>query len=490
MTRLASQPSAPSTPTLAPGLVGHALATDPSIEGAIDTIVARVAEHSKAITDVRPARGEAAASFDEMVRRAEAMKGRPLLYKYIGSGVGHGALVELADGSVKWDMICGIGVHAFGHSHPELVRAQARASIEDVAKSGNLMTNFDAYRFGEKLLELARRHSRLSEVFITTSGAMANESALKACYQKNAPASRVLAFKNCFMGRSVTMAQIGDSHAGREGLPLTTQVDYMPFWNDRAADEVGGTTRFIDLCVWRLNQYIERYPKQHACFIFELVQGEGGFNTAPHEFFVALMDVCKAHGIAVWDDEIQTFGRTRRMFAYETYDLGDYVDVFCVGKMTQACATMWTPEYKPKPGLLSGTFTGSATDFAVGTRILEMLDGGDYYGEDGTIARHHAAFREQVRALMARHPDWFPPALFCKELVGGEGGMMRFTPFGGDKAKVMAACKACFEEGVVLFWCGHGPYHVRMLPPIGVMKFEDWPRVFAVVERALAKVAG
>ncbi|MEQ8317151.1 MAG: aminotransferase class III-fold pyridoxal phosphate-dependent enzyme [Phycisphaerales bacterium] len=494
MTRLESQPSKTSTPALAPGLAGHALATDPAVEGAIDTIVSRVAEHSKALTDVRPAQGEAAASFEAMVERAEAMKGRPLLYKYIGSGIGNGALVELADGSVKWDMIIGIGVHFFGHSHPELVRAQARASIEDVAKSGNLMSNFEAYRFGEKLLELAGRNSRLSEAFITTSGAMANESALKVCYQKNYPAGRVLAFKHCFMGRSVTMAQIGDSHAGRDGIPLTTQVDYMPFWNERAAEEVGGKTRFIDHCVWRLNQFIERYPKQHACFIFELVQGEGGFNTAPREFFTALMDVCRDKGIAIWDDEIQSFGRTKEMFAYESMDLGDYVDVFCVGKMTQACATLWTDEYKPRPGLLSGTFTGSATDFTVGTRMLEMLDEGldgtPYYGDDGLIAKHHKAFREQAEALIKKHPDWFPPALFVEDLVAGEGGMMRFTPFGGDKAKVAAACKACFEEGVILFWCGHGPYHVRMLPPLGVMKLEDWPRVFEVVERALAKVAG
>ncbi len=65
--------------------------------------------------------------------------------------------------------------------------------------------------------------------------------------------------------------------------------------------------------------------------------------------------------------------------------------------------------------------------------------------------------------------------------------MMRFTPFGGAKDKIMAACKACFDEGVILFYCGHGPYHVRMLPPLGVMKLEDWPRVFACMERGLVK---
>lgn len=474
---------------LAEGLAGHALATDPAVENAIDTLVDRVAEHSKGITDVRPAQSEMAASFDELVASAEAMKGRPLLYKYIGSGVGNGALVELADGSVKWDMIIGIGVHMFGHSHPELIRAAARASIEDVAKSGNLMTNAKAYQFGEKLVELAKRNSRLSEAFITTSGAVANESAIKIAYQKHAPASRVIAFEHCFMGRTVTMAQIGDSAGGRQGIPLTTQVDYMPFYDPIEAEAMG-VAKYIDAAKAKLQQYITRYPGQHACFIFELVQGEGGFNTAPREFFVELMEMCKANNIAVWDDEIQSFGRTRNMFAYETYGLGEYVDLFCVGKMTQACATLWTEEYKPKPGLLSGTFTGSATDFAVGTRMLEMLEDGNYYGDNGLIARHHKAFVEQVDALAKKHPEWFPVTEKMSGISGGEGGMMRFTPFGGDQKKVIAACKACFEEGVVLFWCGHGPYHVRMLPPMGVMRLEDWPRVFEVVERALARVAG
>jgi 4-aminobutyrate aminotransferase-like enzyme len=222
------------------------------------------------------------------------------------------------------------------------------------------------------------------------------------------------------------------------------------------------------MCVDHLRQYIERYPKQHACFIFELVQGEGGFNVATRDFHKALMDVCKASSIAVWDDEIQSFGRTEEMFAYEALDLGDYVDVFCVGKMTQVCATLYTREYNPGPGLLSGTFIGGAVPFAVGKRVLERLRDGDFYGPSGRFARQHASFRQHAKALMAKHPEWFPACPQAGDLVGGTGGMMRFTPFGGKKDKIGALCKACFEEGVILFSCGHGPYHVRMLPPLPV----------------------
>lgn len=470
--------------------VGSQIAQDNAIKAAIDTIVAQVNQHNSTITDARPATQGSESTFQSMLDRAAATKGRPLLYPMIGSGAGNGPLVELADGSVKWDMITGIGVHYFGHGHPELVRASLEGSLQDTPKHGNLQSNFDAYRFSELLVELASRNSKLSQCFLTTSGAMANESALKVCYQKHAPAGRVIAFKHCFMGRSVTMAQIGDSAGGRVGIPLTTQVDYMPFWNEKAAEEVGGKTRYIDHCCWKLQQLIDRYPKQHACFIFELIQGEGGFNVAPREFLVALMDICKANNIAVWDDEIQSFGRTGEMFAYETLDLGDYVDVFCVGKMTQVCATMYTDEYAPKPGLLSGTFTGSSQDFSTGIRILEMLRDGDLYGDSGKLAHHHGQFKKHAEALVAKHPDWFPKVPYAGDLVGGIGGMMRLTPFGGDQKKIAAACKACFDEGVILFWCGHGPHHVRMLPPVPVMEDSHWPKVFECIERGFAKVAG
>ena len=95
---------------------------------------------------------------------------------------------------------------------------------------------------------------------------------------------------------------------------------------------------------------------------------------------------------------------------------------------------------------------------------------------------------EQVKALAARRPDLFPKVPAVPDLAGGLGGMMRFTPFGGDKEKIGKACRTCFDEGVILFSCGHGPYHMRVLPPLPVFKMEDWPRVFACIERGLSKV--
>lgn len=476
--------------------IGAQLAASPAVEAAIDQLVREARAHSAKLTDIRPPSAELKETYEQLMKRAADVRGRGLLYPYIGSGVGNGALVELLDGSVKWDLICGIGVHFFGHSDADLIRAGLRGAMSDTLQHGNLQTNLEPIEFAETLLKLASRKSRLKYCYSSTSGAMANENALKVCYQKHAPASRLLAFKDCFMGRSVTMSQIGDAAANRVGIPLTTLVDYMPFYDEAAARRMGagdmsGQTRFIDMAVSHLREYVERYPKQHACFIFELVQGEGGFNTAPREFFLELFKVCREARIAIWDDEIQSFGRTTEMFAYEAMDLGDWVDVFCVGKMTQVCATLFTEEYNPGPGLLSGTFTSSTPAFAMGTRVLQRLadPAAGLYGAGGAFARHHAAFAKGIRDIAARNPQWFPPGREYADIVGGSGGMMKFTPFGGKKDAITKLCKHLFDAGVIAFYCGHGPYHVRMLPPLAVLNESDWPRIMACIEKGLANCA-
>jgi len=475
--------------------LGQQFRESPGVRQAIDAILKELKARQAGITDVRaPINPEAKSTFDETLKDFGRVRGRDILYPYMGSGIGNGPFVEMIDGSVKMDLITGIGVHFFGHSDPGMVAAALESSLSDVVNQGHLMQNEEPLRFSKLLLEQAQRASRLSHVILCNSGVMANENAIKICYQKHAPASRVICFAHSFMGRTVTMSQIGDSAANRQGIPLSTLVDYMPFYDPAAARRMSagdqsGQTRFIDMCVWHLRQYIERYPKQHACFIFELVQGEGGFNTAPPEFFRELMNVCRAEGLAVWDDEVQTWGRTEQMFCYEAMGLGDLVDVVCVGKMSQVCAILFTPEYNPKPGLVSQTFLGSSDTLRVGREVLERLTSGGYYGKDGKIARHHAVFREGIRALAAKHPDWFPAGHDYVDIVGGFGGMMRFTPFGGQKDPVLKLCKALYDEGLIVFYCGHGPYHVRMLPPLGVMQESHWPRAFQLIEAGMARLA-
>ncbi len=109
------------------------------------------------------------------------------------------AFRELADGSVKLDFIVGIGVHGMGHSHPANVAATVDAAIEDTVMQGNLQQSTPTVAMIQELLSLAKpEQSELQHVMLTTSGAMANENALKIAFHARQPANRVICIDNCF----------------------------------------------------------------------------------------------------------------------------------------------------------------------------------------------------------------------------------------------------------------------------------------------------
>ena len=466
--------------------LGASLHANPAIEAAIATIRRELAQTQHQLTGARAGNVQLKLSLDEHLARATEVRGRAPLYPYIGSGLGNGALVELLDGSVKWDLINGIGVHMCGHGDGEVIEASIRASLSDLVMQGNLQFNSDAIEFGEFLAHEAARTSRLKHCFITNSGCMANEAALKLCQQKTNAAPRIIAFADCFMGRSTTMSQIGDTAAYRQGIALNIHVDYLPFY-----DATQGA-RSIEATVAQLEQLIHRYPGQHCCLIAELVQGEGGFHTAPREFFVALFEAAKKAGIPVWDDEVQSFGRTESMFCFERLDLGQYIDVVTVGKISQACACLYTADFNPRAGLLSGTFAASSSAFATGLCMLRRLQSGGYYGRDGRIARLFNAYQTCAQAFVAKHPEWFPAVITpsgspMASVIGGTGGMMRLTPFGGNRERIGKLLAHLFEDGVIAFSCGHGPYHLRLLPPVGVMTPEQFVPVFEIMEKSFAR---
>lgn len=460
---------------------------DPAVRAAINTIVAKVEEESRQFMDARPADPSKVAERDALLARLQSVRGRAAFFPALGTGRGRGALVELIDGSVKWDMISGIGVYMLGHAHPVAVRAAVEAGLSDLCMQGNLQTNADALPIAELLVKEAGRSSALKYCFVTNSGCMANENALKICQQKTNAAPRVIAFRDCFMGRSTTMTQLGDGPAYRQGVALNVQVDYLPFY-DHALGPASTTETLAGL-----KEVLHRYPKQHSCLVVEPVQGEGGFRTAPREFFIALMETARAAGVPVWVDEIQTFGRTDELFAFEWLGIGSLIDVCTVGKMSQVCACLYTEAMAPKPGLLSGTFTASTSAFHVGRALVEHLLSQGAFGAAGGNARIHAGFLAAVDELVARVPKAFRPVVDPSGrtqpgYAGGVGGMCRLTPFGGNKAAIDATVKALYEEGVMTFACGHDPYHIRFMPPVGAFDPTDWKKVFACVERAISRV--
>ncbi len=387
----------------------------------------------------------------EFCKKVAALRGRPLFLPYMGSGRGNGVYVELEDLSVKMDLVGGIGIHILGHGHPEVTKAALKAATSDIVMQGNLQMNVDWIKLSEKFVKLASKNSNLQHSWLTTSGTMANENALKIIRSKHRPARKIIAMKKAFAGRSTMMNEISDNPEYKKGLPTYDEVLRLEFYNSSISNSCEKTLA-------KLREHISNNKDNIAAFVFELVQGEGGFRTAPRKFFLPLLEECKANGIAIWDDEVQTFARTGEFFAYEKLDLGKYVDVVTVGKAPQIATTLFTKEYNPRPGLIAGTFAGSTVQMATGLKILEILEHG-FMGTNGRINEIYNRFTSNISHLNNTE---------CKGLINdisGMGLMISVTPFDGTKENQIGLIKTFYKNGLVTFGCGRDPYKIRFLPP-------------------------
>lgn len=402
--------------------------------------------------------------------RIAAIRGRPLFYDAITTGRGHGPYVELVDGSVKLDFITGIGVNFFGYGHPRLT-AIARAAASSPPLQGHLIVGTELIEYCEAILAHVRKVSRLRRCFVSNSGAMANENALKILRQFSPGRPAVVAFRQCFHGRTQTMAELTDNDAIRKGLPLGPWRRYIPFHEP----DKGWTTPRV---VAELQKALKR--RDVCAVVMELVQGEGGFRTAPPSFFKAIARTARKHGVKVWIDEIQTVGRTRSLFAFEEFGLGELVDVVTAGKMLQAGVTLFTPELTPDPGLLSQTFAGATVPLAVGTEMLRLLRQNRAYGSRGTFAKTCSRTWDMLEELHRRHPARISHPQ-------GLGGMIAFRIDDGSRERTIAACRALFDAGLMTFYCGRSPHLVRMLPPLPVLTKNAIDEAGIIIDRVVRR---
>ncbi len=407
-------------------------------------------------------------SYEKRLKSIADLRGRPSYYPYISSGIGRGPLVQLLDGSVKLDFICGIGPHILGHSHLEILKNSLCGALEDAVMQGHLQFSSIYQEFLEKLISIASRKSRLSHAWVCPSGSMANENALKAIRQKKEGARTILAFEKAFAGRTTLMAEVTDNPSIKEGLPSYGEVLRVPFspLNPQKALET-------------LKQHWNKKGEDLACFMVELMQGDGGCHVAPREFFLPLFEFCREKKIAIWVDEIQTFARSGEFFAFEKLNLGEYVDVCTIGKSLQLSASLWTKEYNPKPGLVSGTFASSSTSFHSALAILKILDEKNYMGEQGKISQIYKKWEARLKILEQE-------SLVSE--IEGWGLMIGVTPLGGQPEMVNKLLHLLFQKGLICYSCGsHLKKRLRFLLP-AIVEEEHLDQALEILRDALLEL--
>lgn len=307
---------------------------------------------------------------------ATGTKGSPVAIKW-----GRGVRFEDVDGNLFLDFTNGM-VAGTGHCHPKVVQA-----IKDQAEKFLFFNGPDFYyevqsKIAEKLCFITPGDFP-KKVFLSNSGAEANEAALKLS-RSSTGRKQFVAFLGAFHGRTLgALALTASKVVQRESFfPMMPGVTHLPFaYCYRCAYKMKP-----DTCNFWCAQILEDVyfksvlpPEEVAAVFMEPVQGEGGYVVPPAGFVQKIKKICEKYGILFVADEVQAgFGKTGEMFAIEHF--GVIPDVINLGKAMASGLPMGATVFKaeldfPVQGRHSNTFGGNPISAVAALATIEAIEG-------------------------------------------------------------------------------------------------------------------
>ncbi len=170
---------------------------------------------------------------------------------------------------------------------------------------------------------------RLETVIWAASGSEAVQKALWACMRRDPARQMILATRYGFHGKKGLSGAV----TGSESDPDRDQrVRFISFPREECSD-IDRPAKVFDAALFR--QELERIQVETngsiGCLITEPYLGGGGSFHPPKAYLQMLQQFCREHDILFILDEVQSnFGRTGKMYAFESYGLEP--DFVCLGK--------------------------------------------------------------------------------------------------------------------------------------------------------------
>ncbi|WP_426566665.1 acetylornithine transaminase [Angustibacter sp. McL0619] len=344
---------------------------------------------------------------------------------------GEGAYVWDADGQRYLDLLGGIATNVLGHAHPTLVGAVS-AQLSTLGHVSNFFASPPQVALAERLLELLHAPQG-SRVFLSNSGAEANEGAFKVARRTGRP--RVLALEGAFHGRTMGALALTHKPDYREPFePLPGGVEHLPF------GDLGALEAALD--------------GEVAALFVEVIQGEAGVRPLPEGYLAAARELTTSVGALLVVDEVQTgVGRTGGWFAHTRH--GVVPDVVTLAKGLGGGipigATVTLGE-RTSGLLVAGqhgtTFGGNPVATAAALATLHVIERDDLL----------ANVREVGHRLAAGAPSAGAPLVTS---VDGEGLLLGLR-LARPRAKELAA--AALEAGFIVNAVTSDT--VRLAPPL------------------------
>ncbi len=390
---------------------------------------------------------------------------------------GRGALLIDLEGREYIDLASGIGVVTVGHSHPKVVAA-IREQAGKLQHTCFHVATYEPYvSLCEKLIELFP-HGEETRAMLVNSGAEAVENSIKIARQfTKRPA--IISFSEGFHGRTLLATTLTSKVGYKLGCgPYAPEVYKLPYPNHFAYGDGLTEERFVEREIERFRGALISTvaAEQVAAVIIEVVQGEGGFHTAPAGYLRALRAECDTHGIVLIFDEVQSgFCRTGHWAAYQHFEVLPDVSVWAkaMGGGMPVSAVLGRAEVMDgaRPGTLGGTYGGNPVACAAALAAIEVME------EEKLCQRAvllGTTIRQKMEAIQAR----------CSGVleVRGLGAMLAMELRSGAPSIVAR----CLERGVLMITAGAHGQVLRLLPPL-VITDEHLETALAVLEEEVLR---
>jgi predicted acetylornithine/succinylornithine family transaminase len=364
---------------------------------------------------------------------------------------GRGCELWDADGKRYLDFIAGLAVNNLGHCHPAVVSA-----VHEQAATLLHASNVYHTLPGGELSALLCRHSFAERVFLSNSGAEANEAAMKLARRWGSRDGggrfEILATTGSFHGRTfATLTATGQEKYHTGFLPLLPGIRLVPY------GELGAMATAV--------------RDETVAIMIEPIQGEGGVVVPPADYLPGLRELADRRNLLLLFDEIQCgLGRTGRLFAYE--HAGIVPDVMTLAKALGGGlpigATCTTARIAAalEPGAHGSTFGGNPVACAAGLAALKALADPALLADVRDVGAHFRARLEAIRGAGIRQ-------------VRGMGLML-----GAELDRPGApVVERCLRDGLLINCTADRV--LRFLPPLVITRAQV-DEGFAILERALA----
>ncbi len=374
---------------------------------------------------------------------------------------GRGMYLWDTDGHRYLDFMGGWAVTSLGHC-PEVMRNALMSQSKILINASPAFYNAPMLSFAGLLTKL----SGFERVFFASSGAEANESAVKLARKYGAKgkngAYEIITAINSFHGRTLAMM----SASGKK------------IWESLFEPKVEG---FIHVPFNDFDAVAAAVTDKTCAIMLEPVQGEGGVYPATTGYLTALRKLCDEKGILLIYDEIQTgVGRTGRMFAFE--HSGIRPDIMTLAKgigggyplsamLTTAALDIF------EPGDQGGSYCAQPLGMAVGEAVVTEIAEGGWVENAREMGNYLKELLEALGTELGKTADGIP---YIRN-IRGLGLLVAFDLPTANGADVV---QYALSKGLLIN--AAQPGIIRFMPPLVVSR-NDMDDMIKILRHVLVK---